>query len=173
VASTTKTQRVATHTHIKGLGLKDDGSAHPMAAGFVGQEQAREACGIVVDMIKAKKMAGRALLMAGAPGTGKTALALGIAQELGTKVSWFEGLVGFEIERQRCYGRIAASPRLCRVCMGRGRGGRQRGSSSTAACAAAADGPRPAAGDPADCGEPASHPAGQLPSVLPAGGSAD
>jgi DNA helicase TIP49 (TBP-interacting protein) len=31
-------------------------------------------------------MAGRALLMAGAPGTGKTALALGIAQELGPKV---------------------------------------------------------------------------------------
>lgn len=37
--------------------------------------------------IKQKKMAGRALLMAGAPGTGKTALALGIAQELGSKVS--------------------------------------------------------------------------------------
>lgn len=32
-----------------------------------------------------KKFAGRALLMTGAPGTGKTALALGIAQELGTK----------------------------------------------------------------------------------------
>ena len=31
-------------------------------------------------------MAGRALLMAGAPGTGKTALALGVAQELGPKV---------------------------------------------------------------------------------------
>lgn len=31
-------------------------------------------------------MAGRALLLAGAPGTGKTALALGIAQELGPKV---------------------------------------------------------------------------------------
>jgi RuvB-like protein 1 (pontin 52) len=48
--------------------------------------QAREACGVVVDMIRLKKMAGRALLMAGAPGTGKTALALGIASELGTKV---------------------------------------------------------------------------------------
>ena len=34
-------------------------------AGFVGQEQAREACGVVVDMIRAKKMAGRALLLAG------------------------------------------------------------------------------------------------------------
>ena len=96
VASTTKSQRVATHTHIKGLGLRDDGTANPMAAGFVGQEQAREACGIVVDMIRQKKMAGRALLFTGAPGTGKTALALGIAQELGTKVP-FCPMVGSEV----------------------------------------------------------------------------
>lgn len=54
VASTQKTQRVATHTHIKSLGLREDGSAIPMAAGFVGQEQAREACGVVVDMIRQK-----------------------------------------------------------------------------------------------------------------------
>lgn len=31
-------------------------------------------------------MAGRALLLAGPPGTGKTAIALGISQELGNKV---------------------------------------------------------------------------------------
>jgi len=86
VQSTTKKQRIATHTHIKGLGIAEDGTATPMAAGWVGQEQAREACGVVVDMIRLKKMAGRALLMAGAPGTGKTALALGISSELGTKV---------------------------------------------------------------------------------------
>ncbi|GLC58972.1 Ras and Rab interactor 1 [Pleodorina starrii] len=96
VSSTTKTQRVATHTHIKGLGLQDNGTALPLAAGFVGQEQAREACGVVVDMIKQKKMAGRALLLTGAPGTGKTALALGIAQELGTKVP-FCPMVGSEV----------------------------------------------------------------------------
>jgi len=96
VQSTTKKQRVATHTHIKGLGLQDDGEAVAMGAGFVGQEQAREACGLVVDMIRQKKMAGRALLMAGAPGTGKTALALGIAQELGTKVP-FCPMVGSEV----------------------------------------------------------------------------
>ncbi|GMH45860.1 hypothetical protein BSKO_13823 [Bryopsis sp. KO-2023] len=96
VASTTKTQRVATHTHIKGLGLADDGNALQMASGFVGQEQAREACGVVVEMIKQKKMAGRALLLGGAPGTGKTALALGIAQELGTKVP-FCPMVGSEV----------------------------------------------------------------------------
>mmetsp|Transcript_26466 Transcript_26466/g.66544 ORF Transcript_26466/g.66544 Transcript_26466/m.66544 type:complete len:500 (+) Transcript_26466:177-1676(+) len=96
VASNVKTQRVATHTHIKGLGLADDGSALPMGSGFVGQEQAREACGVVVDMIRGKKMAGRALLLAGAPGTGKTALALGIAQELGSKVP-FCPMVGSEV----------------------------------------------------------------------------
>eukprot|EP00899_Mesostigma_viride_P008970 jgi/Mesvir1/18074/Mv09380-RA.1 len=41
-------------------------------------------------------MAGRALLLAGAPGTGKTALALGIAQELGSKVP-FCPMVGSEV----------------------------------------------------------------------------
>ena len=80
----------------QGLGLKDDGEALDMSAGWVGQEQAREACGVVVDMIRGKKMAGRALLMAGAPGTGKTALALGIAQELGSKVP-FCPMVGSEV----------------------------------------------------------------------------
>jgi RuvB-like protein 1 (pontin 52) len=41
-------------------------------------------------------MAGRALLLTGGPGTGKTALALGIAQELGTKVP-FCPMVGSEV----------------------------------------------------------------------------
>jgi len=96
VSTSAKTQRVSTHTHIKGLGLADGGVPMPMAAGFVGQELAREACGIVVDMIRQKKMAGRALLLTGAPGTGKTALALGIAQELGSKVP-FCPMVGSEV----------------------------------------------------------------------------
>jgi midasin (ATPase involved in ribosome maturation) len=37
-------------------------------------------------LVQAKKMAGRAILMAGPPGTGKTAIALAIAHELGNKV---------------------------------------------------------------------------------------
>ena len=51
---------------------------------------------MVVDLIKAKKMAGRAVLLAGGPGTGKTALALAVSQELGTKVP-FCPIVGSEI----------------------------------------------------------------------------
>eukprot|EP01052_Picozoa_sp_SAG31_P004837 SAG31_NODE_205_length_20397_cov_19.191152_5_plen_456_part_00 len=96
VQSTTKTARIAAHSHIKGLGLNEDGSAQEIGAGLVGQAQAREAAGLTVELIKSKKMAGRALLLAGAPGTGKTALALGIAQELGPKVP-FCPMVGSEV----------------------------------------------------------------------------
>ncbi|KAH0860246.1 hypothetical protein HID58_088507 [Brassica napus] len=75
---------------------KPTGIPIPLAAGFVGQLEAREAAGLVVDMIKQKKMAGKALLLAGPPGTGKTALALGISQELGSKVP-FCPMVGSEV----------------------------------------------------------------------------
>jgi len=88
--------RIATHTHIKGLGLREDGSVIPINAGLVGQEEAREAAGVIVDLIKSKKMAGKALLLAGGPGTGKTALALAISQELGTRVP-FCPMVGSEV----------------------------------------------------------------------------
>lgn len=96
VKSTTKTQRISAHSHVKGLGLDDKGYALSSASGLVGQEMAREAAGVVVDMIKAKKMAGRAVLLAGPPGTGKTAIALAIAQELGSKVP-FCPMVGSEV----------------------------------------------------------------------------
>ncbi|KAJ8658644.1 RuvB-like 1 [Lichtheimia ornata] len=96
VKSAPREQRVAAHSHIKGLGLRDDGSAEPIHSGFVGQENAREACGVVVELIKSKKMAGRALLLAGAPGTGKTAIAMAISRELGPKVP-FRPIVGSEV----------------------------------------------------------------------------
>ncbi|XP_032822566.1 ruvB-like 1 [Petromyzon marinus] len=96
VRSTTKTQRIAVHSHVKGLGLDEAGFAKANAAGLVGQEMGREACGIIVELIRSKKMAGRAVLLAGPPGTGKTALALAIAQELGSKVP-FCPMVGSEV----------------------------------------------------------------------------
>lgn len=42
VKSTTKTQRIASHSHVKGLGLNDEGTAVAVASGMVGQENARE-----------------------------------------------------------------------------------------------------------------------------------
>jgi RuvB-like protein 2 len=44
---------------------------------MVGQEAARRAAGIILEMIKEGKIAGRAILLAGQPGTGKTAIAQG------------------------------------------------------------------------------------------------
>ncbi|KAK8454009.1 hypothetical protein SEVIR_5G379300v4 [Setaria viridis] len=96
VQSTSKKQRIAIHTHIKGLGLDANGAALPLGSGFVGQAGAREGSGLIVDMIRQKRMAGRAVLFAGPPATGKTALALGISQELGSKVP-FCPMVGSEV----------------------------------------------------------------------------
>ncbi|KAL5284921.1 RUVBL1 family protein [Megaselia abdita] len=96
VKSTARIQRISAHSHVKGLGLDDTGVPIKIASGLVGQLQAREAAGVVVDLIKSKKMAGRAVLLAGPPGTGKTAIALAIAQELGSKVP-FCPMVGSEV----------------------------------------------------------------------------
>jgi SpoVK/Ycf46/Vps4 family AAA+-type ATPase len=51
---------------------------------MVGQVAARRAAGVVVEMVKEGKIAGRAVLIAGIPGTGKTAIAMGMAQAIGT-----------------------------------------------------------------------------------------
>lgn len=74
----------------------ETGEALPTSSGLVGQMNAREACGVIVGLIQQKKMAGRALLLAGAPGTGKTALALAISQELGPKIP-FTPMVGSQV----------------------------------------------------------------------------
>lgn len=50
----------------------------------------------MVELVKTRKFSGRALLLVGAPGTGKTALALAISQELGDKVP-FCPMVGSEV----------------------------------------------------------------------------
>ncbi|KAI1716524.1 oxysterol-binding protein domain-containing protein [Ditylenchus destructor] len=89
--------RVAAHSHVKGLGLNPEtGDALPKSNGFIGQCEAREACGLIAELVRQKKMSGRAVLLAGAPGTGKTAIAMAMAQELGDKVP-FVPMVGSEV----------------------------------------------------------------------------
>ncbi|MCD6483309.1 MAG: RuvB-like helicase [Candidatus Aenigmarchaeota archaeon] len=78
-------ERIAAHSHITGLGLEGI-KAKRIGDGFVGQVEAREAAGIVVRLIKEGRFAGRAVLIAGPPGTGKTSIAIGIAKELGKDV---------------------------------------------------------------------------------------
>lgn len=58
--------------------------------------EARRAAGVICEMIKDAKIAGRAVLLAGQPGTGKTALAIGMAQSLG-KDTPFTTISGSEI----------------------------------------------------------------------------
>ena len=78
-------ERIAAHSHITGLGLEGI-KAKRIGDGFVGQVEAREAAGIIVRLIKEGRFAGRAVLIAGPPGTGKTSIAIGIAKELGKDV---------------------------------------------------------------------------------------
>jgi DNA helicase TIP49 (TBP-interacting protein) len=40
------------HSHIRGLGLKENLEPMPVGEGMVGQEQARRAAGLIVRMIK-------------------------------------------------------------------------------------------------------------------------
>jgi RuvB-like protein 1 (pontin 52) len=84
--SSAASSRISAHTHISGLGLDENGMVVDDAVascGLIGQRRAREACGIVADLIQHEKMAGRALLLVGPPGTGKTALAMGLAHSVG------------------------------------------------------------------------------------------
>ncbi|KAJ1738716.1 RuvB-like protein 2 [Coemansia sp. RSA 989] len=82
-AEIAKLERTGAHSHIHGLGLDDKLEARDNSQGMVGQLRARKAAGVILKVIKQGKISGRAILMAGAPGTGKTAIAMGMSQELG------------------------------------------------------------------------------------------
>jgi len=69
------------HSHIRGLGLDDALEARKVSQGMVGQVSARRAAGIILEVIREGKIAGRAILIAGHPGTGKTAIAMGMLCE--------------------------------------------------------------------------------------------
>lgn len=89
-------ERIGAHSHIRGLGLDDSLDARKVSQGMVGQEKARRAAGVILQMIREGKIAGRAILIGGQPGTGKTALAMGMAKALGEDTP-FTCLAGSEI----------------------------------------------------------------------------
>ncbi|KAG6848052.1 RuvB-like protein 2 [Arthromyces matolae] len=82
----TKMERIGAHSHIRGLGLDERLEPRGNSQGMVGQAQARKAAGMILKMVQEGKIAGRAMLFAGPPSTGKTAIALGMAQTLGSDV---------------------------------------------------------------------------------------
>ena len=76
-ASASSSSRISAHTHISGLGLDENGDAitedgqgsgSVNTSGLVGQVAAREALGIVSDLVHSQRLAGRALLLVGPPG---------------------------------------------------------------------------------------------------------
>lgn len=78
---------IAAHSHIRGLGVDTDTlEPKPSSQGLVGQEKARKAAAVILKMAQEGKIAGRAVLIAGPPSTGKTAIAMGMAQSLGSDV---------------------------------------------------------------------------------------
>merc|ERR1711953_518853 len=96
VRDVTRIERIGAHSHIRGLGLDDTLDPRAKSEGLVGQTKARRAAGIVLEMIKEGKIAGKAVLLAGPPGTGKTAIAMGLAQSLGPDTP-FTSMAGSEI----------------------------------------------------------------------------
>lgn len=92
----TRIERIGAHSHIRGLGLDSSLEPRLSSEGMVGQMPARKAAGIIVKMVQQGKIAGRALLLAGQPGTGKTAIAMGMAKSLGQETP-FAMLAGSEL----------------------------------------------------------------------------
>ena len=75
VKDLSRIERIGAHSHIRGLGLDESLEPRMNSQGMVGQLEARKAAGIILNLIREQKIAGRAVLIAGQPGTGKTAIA--------------------------------------------------------------------------------------------------
>ncbi|KAI5193276.1 RuvB-like protein 1 [Nematocida minor] len=83
------------HSHVTGLGV-DRSMNITDEAGLFSMEKARKAASLFTDVINSKKTAGKALLITGESGSGKTALAVGISKELGPRVP-FVRMTGSEV----------------------------------------------------------------------------
>jgi len=96
VRDLTHIERIGAHSHIRGLGVDDDLEPRQISQGMVGQSKARRGAAIYCKMISEGKMSGKSVLLAGPPGSGKTAIAMGMSQQLG-KDTPFSAMSGSEI----------------------------------------------------------------------------
>jgi RuvB-like protein 2 len=96
VRDLTHIERIGAHSHIRGLGVDDDLEPRQVSQGMVGQIKARRGAAIYCQMIKEGQMSGKSILIAGPPGTGKTAIAKGMSEQLG-KDTPFTSMSGSEI----------------------------------------------------------------------------
>lgn len=65
-----RVERIGAHSHIRGLGLDSEMTPRKKSEGLVGQLAARKSAGVIVRMVKEGQIAGRAVLIAGPPGSG-------------------------------------------------------------------------------------------------------
>jgi len=62
---------------------------------MVGQAKARKAAGLIVKMVQDSRISGKAILMAGPPSSGKTAIAMGGARFVSSWLAYNLCLIGF------------------------------------------------------------------------------
>ncbi|KAJ1465407.1 ruvb-like 1 [Baffinella frigidus] len=77
------------HSHIKNLGLENSKLIDKYYDGIVGQLDGRKACNILKEKIKKNFFFDRIILFSGPLGSGKTALALGLAKEIGKNIPFY------------------------------------------------------------------------------------
>lgn len=79
----------------------------------------QQAAGVILQMIREGKIAGRAVLLAGQPGTGKTAIAMGMAKALGeeTPFAMMTASEIFSLEMSKTEALMQVGCALCVLCV--------------------------------------------------------
>ena len=84
-----KKDHITWHSHIKNLGFEKTKLTDKYYNGIVGQLNVRNACNILKEKIKKNFFFDKVVLFSGPLGSGKTALALGLAKEIGKNIPFY------------------------------------------------------------------------------------
>ncbi|EJW04858.1 hypothetical protein EDEG_00951 [Edhazardia aedis USNM 41457] len=74
------------YSHIKGLGIDEKHQPQSSLNTIIGQENARKAASIIVEMVRQNRFSGHGIFIVGPSGCGKTALAYAMSQEIGCEI---------------------------------------------------------------------------------------